>query len=245
MKDPRVLIWSDHPAAQDTLTQRLALDGYQPDRAQAHPQFVWLLQQRAPSAVVLGDLPGLTDTLRLVRELRGCDSKGALGPDRDVPVLVLSDAAGELCELAAFDAGSDDFQPASLSYLRLRARLGALIARSQLARRADRVSVGPLRLDQASREASFAGRPLELSNTEFALLYRLAREPERVHTRTELLGQVWGYPTDAAPQTRTVDAHAGRLRRKLAQAGAAAAIKNRRGIGYRLGPLEPDPRPAA
>jgi DNA-binding response OmpR family regulator len=245
MTAPIVVIWSDQPAAQAKLERRLALDGYRPQRAQAQHQFLWLLQQRAPSVVVLGDLPGLTDSLRLVRELRGRGCDGALGPDPDVPVLVLSATAGELCELAAFEAGADDFQPASLSYLRLRAWLGALIDRSQLARHIDRVTVGPLRIDHASREASFAGRRLELSNTEFALLYLLAREPERVHTRAELLGQVWGYPADATPRTRTVDAHAARLRAKLSQAGAGAAIQNRRGIGYRLGPLDPNHSPGA
>jgi DNA-binding response OmpR family regulator len=183
---------------------------------------MWALAERRPDAVVLGDLPSLSHTLGLLRELRGHQAGGRVGVDPDVPALVLSAAAGELCELRAFEAGADDFQPASVSYLVLRARLGALIARTRITRRAKRVAVGSLRIDTCRVEASYAGCPLELSRLEFALLHQLAREPERVFTKDELLAQVWGYPIDARASTRTLDAHAARLRRKLARAAHRA-----------------------
>jgi DNA-binding response OmpR family regulator len=66
-----------------------------------------------------------------------------------------------------------------------------------------------------------------------------------VFTKNELLAQVWGYPTDARVSTRTLDANAARLRRKLAAAGAASAIETRRGVSYRLGLGEYNPTPAA
>ena len=227
------------------LPDQLRLDGYRPHTAQARRQLMWALAERQPDAVVLGDLPSLSQTLGLLRELRGHEAGGPVGVDPDVPVLVLSAAAGELCELRAFEAGADDFQPASVSYLLLRARLAALIARTRITRRAKRVAVGSLRIDSCRLEASYAGRALELSKLEFALLHQLAREPERVFTKNELLAQVWGYPVDARASTRTLDTHAARLRRKLALAGAQGAIENRRGYGYRLGLLDLQPDPAA
>jgi two-component system, OmpR family, response regulator len=102
-----------------------------------------------------------------------------------------------------------------------------------------------LSIDSCRLEASYAGCPLELSRLEFALLHQLARGPQRVFSKDELLAQVWGYPVDARASTRTLDAHAARLRRKLALAGAQGAIENRRGIGYRLGLLDLEPDPAA
>ena len=124
--------------------------------------------------------------------LRGHGAGGRAGGDPDLPVLVLSATAGELCELRAFEAGADDFQPASVSYLLLGERLGALIARARTTRRAKRVAVGSLRIDSCRLEASYAGRPLGLSKLEFALLHQLARAPRRVFTKDELLAQVWG-----------------------------------------------------
>lgn len=119
---------------------------------------------------MLGDLP----TLTLLRELRGLEY-GATGVEPDVPVLVLSGAGGELCELRAFEAGADDFQPASVSYLLLRARLRALIARGEITRFPELVAVGSLVIDLGALEASYAGRRLDLTQLEFAFLHQLAR----------------------------------------------------------------------
>jgi two-component system, OmpR family, response regulator len=245
MSGQPILVCTDDQHLLAELPDQLRLDGYRPHTAQAPRQFRWALREHRPAAVVLGELPTLAATLTLLRELRAGDTGGQDGADPDVPVLVLSRTGGELCELRAFEAGADDYQTASTSYLVLRARLRALVARSQITRRGQRVAVGPLRIDAGALEASYAGRPLALSRLEFALLHQFAREPRRVFTKDELLGQVWGYPTDAGVSTRTLDAHAVRLRRKLAAAGAQGAIQNRRGIGYRLGLADHDPRPAA
>jgi DNA-binding response OmpR family regulator len=243
MHTGRILIWSKNRAGETELAERLRLDGYRVDRAVERRQLLRLSLERAAAVVLLGDLPTLTDTLAVLRELRSPARRGAV--TLELPVLVRSAACGELCELAAFDAGADDYQPCSGSYLVLRARLAALIARSGLACERDRLTVGSLEIDRARQEASFAGRPLVLSVTEFELLYRLALEPERVHTQAQLLRDVWGYPAGVVPRTRTVGAHAVRLRRKLVAAGAARPIENRRGRGYTLGALDPTPDLAA
>jgi DNA-binding response OmpR family regulator len=244
MGEHAIVVCGDDRRLLAELPDQLRLDGYRPHTAQARRQLMWALTERRPDAVLLGDLP-LSHRLGILRELRGDERGERVGVDPDVPVLVLSATVGELCELRAFEAGADDFQPASVSYLLLRARLGALIARSRIARRAKRVAVGSLRIDTDRLEASYAGRALELSRLEFALLHQLAREPARVFTKDELLAQVWGYPVDARASTRTLDAHASRLRRKLVLAGAQGAIENRRGYGYRLGLLDLEPDPAA
>jgi len=82
-----------------------------------------------------------------------------------------------------------------------------------------------------TRSVRLAGERVHLSAKEFSLLSALAGEPERVFTKAELLRDVWGYASVAA--TRTVDAHACRLRRKLSPASRPYVL-NVRGVGYRL-----------
>ena len=67
---------------------------------------------------------------------------------------------------------------------------------------------------------------------EYALLVYLARDPGRVYTKDELLREVWGFRLPGS--TRTLDSHASRLRRKLAEAGADGLVCATRGVGYRL-----------
>ena len=93
------------------------------------------------------------------------------------------------------------------------------------------IRVGDLTLDPSTRMVRVAGERVELSATAFALLQALAADPHRVVSKSELLRDVWGYRSMGA--TRTVDAHACRLRRKLA-ASARPFVVSVRGVGYRL-----------
>ncbi len=93
---------------------------------------------------------------------------------------------------------------------------------------------GELQIDTASRAVTYGPMPVELRRREYALLIHLARDPERIWTRHELLRDVWGYRS--AGTTRTVDSHASRLRTKLAAAGAVGWVVTAWGVGYRLAP---------
>ncbi len=90
--------------------------------------------------------------------------------------------------------------------------------------------IGELKLDLATRTVEVAGQPVVLANKEFELLRVLAREPQRVFTKDELLREIWGY--SAGSRTRTLDSHASRLRRKLDSGGRF--VVNCWGVGYRL-----------
>jgi DNA-binding response OmpR family regulator len=94
------------------------------------------------------------------------------------------------------------------------------------------IEYGELRIDTAAHEVTIGASPVALRRLEYALLVYLARDPGRVYTKDELLREVWGFRLPGS--TRTLDSHASRLRRKLAEAGADGLVCATRGVGYRL-----------
>jgi DNA-binding response OmpR family regulator len=102
-----------------------------------------------------------------------------------------------------------------------------------LGRVRERLKAGPIEIDLRSRVVTVRKQPVALSQKEYALLVRLAADPERVFTRDELLRDVWGYR--GSPRTRTIDVYASRLRRKLQAADDDSVfVDNHWGVGYRL-----------
>jgi len=106
-----------------------------------------------------------------------------------------------------------------------------------LRRRAPRpelLDIGELVVDRAARRVVVLGREVTLASKEYALVVRMAQDPDRVFTREQLLRDVWGYRTFVP--TRTVESHASRVRCKLAAAGLAGWVVNEWGVGYKLRP---------
>jgi len=91
---------------------------------------------------------------------------------------------------------------------------------------------GQLTIDLAARIVEIQENRLELPAKEYDLLRTLAREPTRVFTREELVRDMWGHAHDG--RARTLDSHASRLRRRLADAGAHGLLRNVWGVGFRL-----------
>lgn len=224
-----ILLVEDHPPTRSFLADNLSLDGYEVLQAECLLTARQAVRDRYPDlAIVDLGLPD-GDGLELVSEVRNADRSGRIDPD--LPLLVLSGRTAELQRLRGFSRGSDDYVIKPFSYPELRARIFALLRRTRVRPRAGRIRVGPLEIDGMARQAWLDGEPLALSKKEFALLRALAAEPTRVFTREELLRGVWGFQSLGA--TRTLDSHAGRLRKKLRAHGAGFVV-NVWGVGYRL-----------
>jgi DNA-binding response OmpR family regulator len=170
---------------------------------------------------------GAVDLLQEIRTSAGADA--AWQPA--LPVIVIG-PADQLDVLRAFDAGADDFLARPAPYIELRARLRAVLRRTEAASGGQLIEVGALTVDLGRRSARIQGRSLQLRRLEFELLVHLARDPQRVFSKSELLRVVWGYR--CAASTRTVDSHASRLRRKLDAGGGRSWVVNVWGVGYRL-----------
>ena len=148
-------------------------------------------------------------------------------------MIVLTGRGGEADRVRGFERGADDYLVKPFLYGELLGRVRARAARAARGRAAHgTLRVGELVVDPRTRAVRLADRPVHLSAKEFALLQALAEEPDRVVPKNELLRDVWGYV--AIGRTRTVDAHACRLRKKLAAGSPRAWVVNVRGVGYKL-----------
>jgi two-component system phosphate regulon response regulator PhoB len=134
------------------------------------------------------------------------------------------------------EIGADDYVTKPFSPKELMARIKAVLRRRAPQLTEDVVAINGLRLDPATHRvaASHSGNDikLDLGPTEFRLLHFFMTHPERVHSRTQLLDQVWG--DHVFVEERTVDVHIKRLRAALKPAGCDAMIETVRGSGYRL-----------
>ena len=225
-----ILVVEDDEATRTFLADNLTADGYELHVADTARDALRLLEHKRPD-LALVDI-GLPDGsgLDLVARVRAAD--GVVSRlDPRTPLLVFSGRAGELDRLRGFERGADDYVVKPFSYPELRARVRALLDRTQARRTEGRMRIGALDVDPSSRDVTLDGRRIDLSQKEFALLRALAAEPTRVFTKEELLRDVWGFRSMGA--TRTLDSHACRLRQKLTR-GEHRFVINVWGVGYRL-----------
>ncbi len=156
---------------------------------------------------------------------------------RKVPVLVLTSRDSEVDRIVGLEIGADDYVAKPFSPREVVARIRSILRRHQSP--TEPSSAMPIQtrsgliLDPITRRATVHGKRLSLSKTEFELLSRLARSPERVFSRSDLLDAIWG--DDSAVTDRSVDAHIKSIRKKLLTLGAnPSMIESVRGVGYRL-----------
>src|SRR6266576_3174318 len=205
-----VVVCEDDDPTRELLCDHLTADRYRALPAPSASDALRLCGYNQPDLMLLDlELPD-AQGIDVLREIRAAGERF----DPDLPVLVLSGRSSEADRLRGFEAGADDYLSKPFHYPELLARVAAVLRRRSGARR---VAVG--------------NRQVELANKEFALLRALAAEPRRVFTKDELLRDVWGFRSKG--RTRTLDSHAGRLRRKLDPEGARYVF-NCWGVGYRL-----------
>jgi DNA-binding response OmpR family regulator len=225
-----VLVVEDDAATARFLADNLRADGYGVAAATGAGEALRAIEVRQPDLVLLDLGLGAGSGLEVLDRVRTADAASSR-VDPDLPVIVLTGRAGEVDRVRGLARGADDYMCKPFSYPELVARVVAVLRRAGGRRERGVIRVGELTVDPSTRAARLAGRELGLSAKEFALLHALAADPTRVLSKAELLRDVWGYAAMGA--TRTVDAHACRLRKKLG-GGSRPYVLNVRGVGYRL-----------
>ena len=226
----QLLIVEDDEVTRSFLAENLEADGFAVACASGAAEGVRAIEVRHPALVLLDLRLEQGHGLELLDRVRCADGIGSR-IDPELPVLVISGRASEADRVRGFARGADDYLVKPFHYGELLGRVRALLRRAQGRSQRGVLRVGGLTVDPMTRGVRLEGRPIALSAKEFALLQALAEDPTRVRSKNELLRDVWGYVSIG--QTRTVDAHACRLRAKLSGSGRQWVV-NVRGVGYRL-----------
>lgn len=223
-----VLVVEDDPDVRGVVVMTLETAGFRVVAAADGLAGLERMQTEQPSVVVLDVMmPGMNglETLARIRETS------------TVPAILLTSLGEERNKIRGLELGADDYVVKPFSPAELLARIHALLRRSEIVGQATRVIVhGVLRVDVGAREVSVRGNRIETTPKEFDLLAFLAASPGRVHTRHQLLREVWQSSSEWQ-QEATVTEHVRRLRIKIeANADQPVWLQTVRGVGYRFDP---------
>jgi two-component system OmpR family response regulator len=220
----RLLLVEDDRNLRGFLRKAFREEGYDLDEAESGDRAVERALAGEYHCVVLDVmLPG-RDGFAVVEELRR----------RNVatPILLLT-ARDELeSRVRGLEGGADDYLTKPFDLPELLARISALIRRSHLRHQDTVLSVGDVSVDSLRRRVTKAGKAIDLSPREFALLEFLTRNAGRTVSRARIAEAVWNYHFDT--ETNVVDVYINYLRKKVAQGPLGVVIRTVRGVGYRL-----------
>ena len=224
----KVLIVEDDEVIAKAMSMHLAGAGFDPHWVANGQAGIARLRFDRPDVCVLDLMLPLLDGWRLVETVRD----EGIG----TPIVVVSARGGEQDRIDVLELGADDYlvKPFSMKELVARVKVAARRGvRAQEPRRGDAIEIEELFIDPSAFEAYVDGESVELTPTEFRLLYALAAERGRVVTRDELLQRIWG--RRLSPRDRTVDVFVRKLREKVdARAARHTFIHTRYGVGYKL-----------
>jgi len=227
----RILIVEDEPSIAELIAVNLSHAGYEVEKAMQTDLAMNAMRETLPSLIVLDwMLPGKSG-VQFAKELRANERT------RSLPILMLTAKSEEADKVMGLDAGADDYVTKPFSPKELVARVKALLRRQSPVQDTGPLSVGPLKLDPISHRVLAArpneeSKPIPLGPTEYRLLQFFMANPERVHSRANLLDKVWG--SEVYIEERTVDVHIKRLRAALAPLDCDRFIETVRGSGYRI-----------
>lgn len=221
----RILIIEDEPDVIDMLSINLRkTDGFTIATAADGATGLRAAREDPPALIIL-DL--------MLPKMPGLEVCKILKTDhatKHIPIIMLTAKAEEIDRIVGLEFGADDYVTKPFSPREMVLRVKAILRRGKGDVVEEPLTVGPITVDPARHHVTVNGKVLRLTSVEFKLLSMLMLRRGRVQARDRLLNEVWGY--ESLIDTRTVDTHVRRLRKKLGK--AADAIETVRGFGYRL-----------
>lgn len=226
MSKGRILVVDDEEDILELVKYNLEREGYLVDCVETGEEAIERATAIRPDGILLDlMLPGV-DGIEVCRELRK-------NPDtRTIPIIMMTAKGEEADVVSGLEVGADDYVPKPFSTKVLIARLRALLRRTAEKKNEEAgelIRRGTFVLDLGRREASIAGKPLDLTFTEFEILRLLAKRPGWVYSRSRIVNEIKG--SDYPVTERAVDVQIVGLRKKL---GDADLIETVRGVGYKF-----------
>ena len=223
----RILVVDDEDDLLELVGYNLTKEGYQVECVASGEEALQSARRQPPDLIVLDLMLPAVDGLEVCRRLK------ANSKTRDIPIVMLTAKSEEGDMIAGLDCGADDYVGKPFSPRVLNARIKAILRRKEAERQANMeftIEVHDLSIHPGRHEVTLAGKPLELTYTEFALLEFLAKRPGWAYTRTQIVDAVRG--EDYPVTERSVDVQVAGLRKKLGNFGSY--IETVRGVGYRF-----------
>jgi two-component system response regulator SaeR len=235
-KQQTIFIVDDENTIREVVRRYLELEGFAVIEAETGPQAMDILEDQKPDLILLDImLPGL-DGFTITRSLRNSPDYTDLNVDGDIPIIMLTSRGDESDRIAGFELGVDDYVVKPFSPRELVARVKAVLKRSVTTSKPEDekpITFKKLHIDPRRRLITINDKPITLTVKEFDLLWLLARHPQQVFTREQLLNKVWGYEFYGGESTVTV--HIRRLREKIeVDASNPNYIQTVWGIGYKF-----------
>ncbi|MEG1433208.1 response regulator transcription factor [Eubacterium sp.] len=222
----KILVVDDETAIVDLIKMELEFEGYQVETAYDGEEAIEKGKRWLPDLIVL-DI--------MLPKLNGYDVCKTLSPVLEVPIILLTAKTDIVDKVLGLELGADDYLTKPFDNRELLARIKAHLRRSS--RSSDNksknviITNGPLSIMPEERMVLLEGNEIHLTPKEFDLLYLLASNLEQVFPRDALLEKIWGY--DYYGDTRTVDMHVQRIRRKI-DTQPNKFIQTVFGIGYKM-----------
>ncbi|MEJ2747021.1 MAG: response regulator transcription factor [Anaerolineae bacterium] len=229
-----ILVVDDEASVVEVVSLYLKRDGYEVRVARDGRAALQAIEMQLPTLVILDLMLPQVDGLEILRRLRA-------NPDWDVPVIMLTARGQEVDRIYGLELGADDYVTKPFSPAELASRVKAVLRR---VRRGDDEGEGErplsfpnLHIDCKTRTVTLHDRPVDLTATEFDLLWFMASHPRQVFKRDQLLEKVWGFSEYVDPSTVTV--HIRRLREKIeANPSQPERLLTVWGVGYKFDPGE-------
>jgi DNA-binding response OmpR family regulator len=227
-----ILVVDDELSVTEVITLYLQREGFKVRVARNGTDALAIINSTKPALIVLDVMLPQIDGLEIIRRLRQ-------NPAFDTPVIMLTARSQESDRIYGLELGADDYVTKPFSPAELVSRVKAVLrrthARGRLEAQEQPLEYGELHINPATRQVVIGGREVELTATEFNLLWFMATHPRQVFKRSQLLEHVWGFSDYVDPSTVTV--HIRRLREKIEQdPGNPAWLLTMWGVGYKFEP---------
>ncbi len=222
----KILIADDEESLVEFIGRALKKHGYRVIAAYDGDNALFLIGEELPDLVILDLMMPLMDGWEVCRRAKSDPAT------KDIPIIMLTARSSADDAVQGLDLGADDYMRKPFSLDELLARVRVLLRRKKEDEMSRIVEEGGLRIDREEREVFLRGTLLDISPMEFEILELMAGRMGRTLSREEILKKIWGI---GGEETRTVDVHISRLRKKLDDGVKPhLAIQTLRGRGYRL-----------